>query len=170
MNGSVVGIIVLVCTFGGALIGAWLRKALPGHHLDSDSRDTIKVSIGLIATMTALLLGLVTTSAKSSFDTMDTAVKQTAIQILTLDRLLACYGPETNEIRKGLQHGVGTRVDMIWPQDSSKPANINPIPSGAASMAEAFADAVRALKPSNDTQRNLQSRAVDIGESLLQAR
>jgi hypothetical protein len=59
---------------------------------------------------------------------------------------------------------------MIWPQDSSKPANINPIPSGAASMAEAFADAVRALKPSNDTQRNLQSRAVDIGESLLQAR
>jgi hypothetical protein len=152
------------------LIGAWLRKALPGHHLDSDSRDTIKVSIGLIATMTALLLGLVTASAKSSFDTMDTAVKQTAIQILTLDRLLARYGPETNEIRKGLQHGVGTRVDMIWPQDSSKPANINPIPSGAASMAEAFADAVRALKPSNDTQRNLQSRAVDIGESLLQAR
>ena len=170
MNGSVVGIIVLVCTFGGALIGVWLRKALPGHHLDSDSRDTIKVGIGLIATMTALLLGLVTASAKSSFDTMDTAVKQTAIQILTLDRLLARYGPETNEIRKGLQHGVGTRVDMIWPQDSSKPASVNPIPSGAASMAEALTDAIRALKPSNDTQRNLQSRAVDIGESLLQAR
>jgi len=59
MSGSVVGIIVLACTFGGALIGLFLRKALPGHHLDSDSRDTIKVSIGLIATMTALLLGLV---------------------------------------------------------------------------------------------------------------
>ena len=54
MSGSVVGIIVLACTFGGALIGLFLRKALPGHHLDSDSRDTIKVGIGLIATMTAL--------------------------------------------------------------------------------------------------------------------
>ena len=59
MNGSVVGVIVLVCTFGGSLIGLFLRKALPGHHLDSDSRDTIKVGIGLIATMTALLLSLV---------------------------------------------------------------------------------------------------------------
>ena len=170
MNGSVIGTIVLVCTFGGALIGLFLRKALPGHHLDSDSRDTIKMGIGLIATMTALLLGLVTASAKGSFDAMDTAVKQTAVQILTLDRLLARYGPETNEIRKGLQHGVGMRIEMIWPQDSSKAASVNPIPTGGVSMGEALADAIRALKPSNDTQRNLQSRALDIGETLLQAR
>jgi hypothetical protein len=170
MNGSAVGTIVLVCTFGGALIGLWLQKALPRHHLDSDSRDTVKVGIGLIATMTALLLGLVTASAKSSFDAMDTAVKQTATQVLTLDRLLARYGPETIEIRKGLQHGVGARVDLIWPQDSSKPASAKPIPSGGAPMGESLADAISALKPSNDTQRSLQSRALDLGESLLQAK
>jgi len=170
MNGSVVGTIVLVCTFGGALIGLWLRRALPGHHLDSDSRDTIKMGIGLIATMTALLLGLVTASAKSSFDAMDTAVKQTTIQLLTLDRLLARYGPEINEIRKGLQHAVGARIDVIWPQDPSKPGSVNPMLSGGAPMGEVLADAIRALKPSNDAQRNLQSRALDTGESLLQGR
>ena len=171
MSGSVVGIIVLACTFGGALIGLFLRKALPGHHLDSDSRDTIKVSIGLIATMTALLLGLVTASAKSSFDAMDTTVKQAAIQILTLDRLLARYGPETNEIRQGLKQGVGARVDRIWPQDSSsKPVSVNPMPSGSAYMAERLTDAIRSLKAKDDAQRALQSRAVDTAESLLQAR
>jgi hypothetical protein len=170
MNGTVIGIIVLACTFGGALIGLFLRKALPGHHLDSDSRDTIKVGIGLIATMTALLLGLVTASAKSSFDAMDTTVKQTAIQILTLDRLLARYGPETNEIRQGLKQGVGARIDMIWPQDSSKPVSVNPMPSGLAPMAERLTDAIRSLKAKDDAQRALQSRAVDTAETLLQVR
>jgi hypothetical protein len=165
MNGTAIGVVVLACTFGGAVIGLFLRKALPGHHLDSDSRDTIKVGIGLIATMTALLLGLVTASAKSSFDAMDTTVKQTAIQILTLDRLLARYGPETNEIRQGLKQGVGARIDMIWPQDSAKPVSVNPMPSGSAPT-----DAIRSLKAKDDAQRALQSRAVDIAESLLQAR
>jgi hypothetical protein len=170
MNGTVIGIIVLACTFGGALIGLFLRKALPGHHLDNDSRDTIKVGIGLIATMTALLLGLVTASAKSSFDAMDTAVKQTAIQILTLDRLLARYGPETNEIRQGLKLGVGARIDMIWPHDSAKPVSVNPMPSGSAPMGERLTDAIRSLKAKDDAQRALQSRAVDTAESLLQAK
>ncbi len=129
MHATIVGIIVFTCTFGGALLGMWLRTALPEHHLDAESRDTVKVGIGLIATMTALVLGLVTASAKSSFDDVDTAVKQTAIQVLALDRVLARYGSETGEIRKGLQRLVGARIDMIWPQGSSKPADLDPMRS-----------------------------------------
>jgi hypothetical protein len=94
MNPTIIGMITLTCTFGGALLGMWLRKTLPGHHFDAESRDTVKVGVGLIATMTALVLGLVTASAKSSFDEVDTAVKQTAINILALDRLLAATGPK----------------------------------------------------------------------------
>jgi hypothetical protein len=37
---------------------------------------TVKIGIGLIATTTALILGLVTASAKSSFDAVDSAVKK----------------------------------------------------------------------------------------------
>ena len=77
MDATVVGIIVFTCTFVGALFGMWLRTALPEHWLDAESRDTVKVGVGLIATMTALVLGLVTASTKSSFDAVDTAVKQT---------------------------------------------------------------------------------------------
>ena len=170
VDATIVGIIVFTCTFVGALFGMRLRTALPEHWLDAESRDTVKVGVGLIATMTALVLGLVTASAKSSFDAVDTAVKQTATQLLALDRVLARYGSETGEIRKGLQRVVGARIDMIWGQGSSKPADLDPLRSGAGFAAERLADAVRGLKPHDDSQRTLQARALDLTEAILQAR
>jgi hypothetical protein len=148
----------------------WLRTALPQHWLDAESRDTVKVGVGLIATMTALVLGLVTASAKSSFDAVDTAMKQTATQVLALDRVLARYGSETGEIRKGLQRAIGARIDTIWAHGSSKPANLDPMRSGAVSGTERLAEAIQGLKPHDDTQRALQERALDLTEVLLQAR
>jgi hypothetical protein len=170
MNPTIVSIIVFTCTFGGALLGRWLRIVLPAHHLDAESRDTVKVGVGLIATMTALVLGLVTASAKSSFDAVNTAVKQTASEMLTLDRILARYGPEAGEIRTRLQHEIGVRIDRIWPQGSSKPANLDAIRSGIGSDAEGLADTIRGLTPRDTAQRALQSRALDLAEALLQAR
>ena len=170
MNPIAVGIVVFACTLGGALIGNWLRTTLPENHLNDESRDTVKLGIGLIATMTALVLGLVTASAKSAFDAVDIAVRHTAMDILTLDRLLARYGPEAGEIRGALQHAVASRIDMIWPQSSSRHAHLDPMRSGAASGVEGLADAIRGLTPRDDSQRALQSRAVELAEAQLQAR
>jgi hypothetical protein len=78
VNPTAIGLVVLVCTFGGALAGMWLKNVLPKHHLETESSNTIKVGIGLVATMTALVLGLVTGSAKGSFETISTEVTQTA--------------------------------------------------------------------------------------------
>ena len=170
MEAIVVGIIVFAFTFAGALLGMRLSAVLPEHHLDADSKETIKLGIGLIATMTALVLGLVTASAKTSFDSMDAAVKQSAIQVLALDRLLARYGPETAEIRSGLQSAIGKRIDLIWPEDSSTPANIDPAKSGYVEGTEGLAGALRTLRPHDDAQRALQARALDLTETLLEAR
>ncbi len=169
MNPTLVGMIVFACTLGGVLLGMWLRTILPKHHLDNDSRDTVKLGAGLIVTMTALVLGLVTASAKSSFDTVSAAVKNTAIDILTLDRVLARYGPETREIRGTLQDVVVKRVDMVWPEGSSQPTQLNPS-VGTASAAEGLPDQIRDLTPRTDSQRSLQSRALELTESLLRAR
>jgi len=168
MNPTIVGLIVFTCTFAGALLGMWLRTVLPEHHFNAESRDTVKVGVGLIATMTALVLGLVTASAKSSFDNVNTAVKQTAVDILTLDRILARYGPETREIRGTLQQVVANRTDMIWPQGSSQLAQLDPL--GVAATVEGLGDQIRALTPRDDSQRSLQSRAQDLFEALLRAR
>jgi hypothetical protein len=170
MHPTVVGVIVFACAFGGALVGMWLCGALPEHHFNAESRDTVKVGIGLIATMTALVLGLVTASAKNSYDAVNTAVNQTAIEVLVLDRVLARYGSETGEIRMGLKRMIGSRIEMIWPQDSSKPAALDPTSSATGSGAEGLADAIRGLRPRDDSQRALQSRALDLAEALLRAR
>jgi hypothetical protein len=170
MTPAVIGSIVSACTFGGAMLGMRLRFMLPGDHLDSDARDTIKVGIGLIATMTALVLGLITASAKSSFDAMDTAVRQTAIDLLTLDRTLARYGPETRAIREQIKGTIGDRIDLIWPKRSSIPATSDPMASEGASTSEGVADAIRNLQPRNDGQAALRSRAEGLVEEVLKAR
>ncbi len=170
MNPTIVSMIVFICTFGGAMLGMWLRSILPEHHLDAESRGTVNVGIGLIAMMTALVLGLITASAKSSYDAVNSAVKKSATDILTLDRILARYGSETGEIRRGFQRGIGARIDVIWPSGSSKSSDLDPVASGAVAESEKLVDAIRALKPRDDSQRALQSRALDLTEGLLQAR
>ncbi len=170
MYATVVGGSVVLCTFGGALVGMWLRATLPEHHLDAESRDVVKIGIGLIATMTALVLGLILSAAKSSFDAVDAAVKTTAVEVLTLDRLLARYGTEAAAVRQGLQRGLGARIDLLWPQGPATAARLDPLRAGVGVQAERLADAIRALVPRDETQRALQARALDLTETLLRAR
>src|SRR5215472_3940091 len=168
MNSISVGALVFACTFGGALAGIWLRTVLPDYHLSDASKDTVKLGIGLIATMTALVLGLVTASAKSSFDDMAKAIKHTAADILALDRTLARYGPETKEVRHALSDAVQQRLELVWPEHSSQTVQLDQ--PGMRRGAEEVVDRIRDLSPQNDHQRWLQSRALTLGEALLSAR
>lgn len=171
MDPTVVGSIVFAFSFGGALLGMWAQSILPQHHLDSDSRDTVKVGIGLVATMTALVLGLVTASAKSSFDAVNATVQQTAVDILTLDRALARYGAETQDIRQGLKNAVRLRIETIWtPNGARAPALLDPLHAGTGLLAESLDHDVRLLAPRDDVQRALQARALALSEQLLEAR
>lgn len=170
MKSAIVGVVVFSMTFGGVLAGMALRKVLPKDHLDDASRDAIKVGIGLIATMSALVLGLVTASAKSAHDAVEVGLRQSAATLLTLDRTLARYGPETAGIRQSLRSTVGVRLHAVWPQDGVKPASVNPLRAGVVGHAERITDEIRALAPQNDVQRALQTRASGLAEELLQAR
>ena len=167
MNPTIVGTIVFACTFGGALLGFWLQ-ARRKHQIDLESSETIRASIGMVATMTALILGLITASATSSFDEVNFAVESSAADILTLDRLLARYGPETSGIRAAFKDAVSSRIDMVWPQGSSRPVQLDP--SKLSSDSEGLAERIRALTPRDDSQRWLQLRAGEIAEELLEAR
>jgi hypothetical protein len=168
MNPNAIGAIVFICTFGGALAGIKLRTMLPEHHLSGESKDMVKVSIGLIATMTALVLGLVTASTKTSFEGVNTLVKHTASDVLSLDRVLARYGSETAATREALKLAVAQRIHMIWPQGDSRVVKLDPWE--AIRRTELLVAQVRGLSPKTDDQRWLQSRALDLGESLLETR
>src|SRR5437762_10065841 len=112
-----IGLICAGCIFGGALLGLLLQRLIPEHHLRDTSRDTVKVVTGMIATLAALVLGLLVSSAKSSFDEVDTAVTQNGAKIILLDRELANYGPETKDVREQLRRTVVDGVDMFWREE-----------------------------------------------------
>src|SRR5215471_8787492 len=90
------------CVFGGASFGLALRARLREHHLSTETKDFVKLGVGIIATMTALVLGLLVASAKSSFDAQKGELGQMAANIVLLDRALAHYGPEAKEARQVL--------------------------------------------------------------------
>ena len=142
MSAIGIGLIVLVCVFGGSMLGMALRTILPEHHLSADSKDVIKLGMGLIATMSALVLALLTNSAKGSFDTQRNELTQMSASIILLDRVLAHYGPETKDARDLLKGTVASMISRIWPDEGHGP-QLEPV------SAEAFYDKIQALSPQN---------------------
>ena len=160
--------VVFACVFGGALLGMMLRPKLPDEHLGSDSKDVVKLAMGLVATMAALALGLLTGSAKSTFDMEDGQLKQVAANVIVLDRTLAHYGPETKEIRESLRRLITSRLATIWPEEGSAPVKLDD-PEATATV-EGVDDQIRALSPQSDAQRVLQGRALQILGEIMRTR
>ena len=166
MSPTSIGWIVLLCVFGGALLGVVLRLVLPAHHLSADSKDVIKLAMGLTATMAALVLALLIASAKSSYDAQRNELTQMSANIILLDRVLAHYGPETKEARDMLRHTVAAMIDRIWPENGSGVAQFTP----TAASAEGFYDKIQELSPQNEVQRTLQAQALKMSIDLGQLR
>jgi hypothetical protein len=166
MSALALSCLIFVLTLGGILLGSLLRRALPEHHLSKDSQDVVRLGVGLIATLAALLLGLLIAAAKSSFDTQSTQVTQITADIILLDRLLAQYGPEARPIRQQMRSVIGPFADQLWREKQASAAT----PFEANASAEQVYLAVQALSPQNDLQRSLQTRAAQVSNDLAQTR
>jgi hypothetical protein len=171
MNTALITAIVSACLLAAVWIGMWLRRFLPEHHLSPHSRDTVKLSMGLVATMSALLLGLLVNSAKTSYDTTRTQVMQKAAKYALVDRLLAIYGPRAAQVRGELPALIEESTRRMWPDD----ADIQAQSKRVTQMGNAFYVAVLRLEPRDDTERALKAQAVsltlELGQlnSLMQA-
>src|SRR5881397_3607314 len=115
MDSTVVGALVFAVLFGAGLLGVRVRAMLPEDHLSSDTKDAVKVGMGLVATMAALVLGLLVASTKGTYDTQKSEVTQMAAKTVFLDRVLANYGSETEESRELLRRTVGSAISHMWP-------------------------------------------------------
>jgi len=151
-----------------SLAGMFLRARLPEDHLNADSRDVIKLGTGMIATLAALALGLLISSAKGTFDSINSRLSQTGAKIILLDRSMAQYGPETREVRDILRRIVTTTIVRMWPAEKDKIA-VEKV--GQSEIAqEDMEQRIRQLSPQNDEQRQLQSQALRISSEIAEAR
>ena len=169
MSAVLLGLIAFVCVMGGTVAGLFLRKMLPSHHLTGDSKDAVKMGAGLIATLSALVLGLLVSSAKNSFDDMSNALTQSGTKLVLLDRTLANYGPETRPIREVLRSSVIARIAMVWPENKAEIDGTDKFEK-APPTAEMVAAKLRALTPQNDAQKTFQAEALQLCKEMLQIR
>src|SRR3982074_3840052 len=122
MNAIALSCVTFACIKGGALPGLFL----PGHHLSTDDKDFVRLGTGLIGTIAALVLGLLIASAKSSYDTQSTQIRQMTTDTILLDHLLEEYGTETGAVRNLLRRGVVILADRMWRENSSDVAKTAP--------------------------------------------
>ena len=157
--------IVFLCVAGGAMLGLYLRDVLPAHHLSAESRDVVKLGMGLIGTMTALLLGMQIGSAKDGYDATDAEIKEIAGKIAFLDRVMANYGPETNETRQTLRAAVARALEQIW--DKGAPADL---PSPTQAGGESLYLQLHQLSPDNAVKAAMKAEAITLATEVAALR
>jgi len=166
LSTTAISLIVFACVFGGAVLGILLHAVLPQHHLSNESKDIVKLGMGLVGTMAALVLGLLVASAKGSYDTQSAELTQMSANIALLDRVLALYGPETKETRELLRGAAVHALDQLWSQDGTNTSRLAPTSAGA----EILYGKIQGLSPKNDTQRSLQGQALSMAMDLGKTR
>lgn len=168
MNSITTSLIVFGCISVGILVGFFLGRVLPKHHLSSESKDAIKMAWGIVATMAALVLGLLVASAKSTFDTVNNETTNAGAKLILLDHTLARYGPEAKTAREDLRAAVATRIQKIWSGDATAGPASTELEQGDSM--EKVEDDLNQLAPQTDAQRALLTQGRQICADLLMAR
>jgi hypothetical protein len=166
MGYIVVSAITFCLIFGAGLLGMRLRNVLPEDHLSDNSKDVVKLGMGLVGTMAALVLGLLIASANQSHDAQSSALLEMSAKVISLDRTLASYGPETKEPRELLQSDVVHIIEQLWPEQMSQMAKLAP----TVGRSDALYNAIEGLASKDDRQRLLRSDALRLATEIGQSR
>ena len=160
MSPLLTSLIVFASVFGGALFGIFLHFRLPEPHLASDTKDVVRLAMGLVATTVALALGLLINSAKGFYDTQNTEIAQLAANSVVLDRLLAHYGPDAIDARHTLLAAVSGFNHLTLGQTGAQ----------STAQAESLLEVIQDLSPQTDNQRSLKTQALGVAIQMGQTR
>src|SRR5665811_446264 len=167
MPALLIAFIIFVFMLGGMLLGSTLRVILPDDHTQADSKDILITSAGMMATLVALIIGLLVTSAKDTYDLTSSTIAQGGAKIITLDYYLSRYGPEAKEVRELLPQWVASTIEHIWPDESTEGEELVKMKS-AVGMADVY-NKIRKLSPKNESKKYLQSQVLEIAANMMQS-
>jgi hypothetical protein len=162
MTSTTASLISFCCIFSGSLTGIVVRSALPGRYFTNEEKDVLRLGLGLITTLSALVLGLLISTAKSSYDAKRSQVTQIAADVILVDRSLELYGSETSNARRALRNQLAALADNIHSLGASS-SKLQP--SSEAELSD-FYQMVRRLSPRDDGQRALKAEVLRISLEL----
>jgi Protein of unknown function (DUF4239) len=161
-----ISLVTFALIFAGAWVGMHLRKALPEDDLREEVKDVIKLSTGLVATMAALVLGLLIASAKSTYDTKSAQIKQITANIILIDLDLERYGPEARNLRLVLRSAIPPLIRQIW--EEGERAKLSAY--SASAEGQELIKGVQQLQPDNEPKRTLRAQVLSTAGNLARAR
>ena len=157
MTTVIFSLLVFVCVFLGGMLGMFLGPRLPDQHVTSESRDVVRLGMGLVATTVALVLGLLVASAKTYYDTQYNEITQLAANVVLLDRILAHDGPDAAETRAALLTAATGWSEILAPNSASR-------------KGEFLLDKIQERAPKDDNQSNLKAQASNLAIRMGQTR
>jgi hypothetical protein len=164
MHSLEISLIVFICIFGGAVLGFVLHTILPEPHLSPESRQVVNLGMGVIGTMSALVLGLLVASAKGTFDAQNNELLDTSGKVMFLDQMLRDYGPESQQARNLLRDTVQDSINRIWPKERTGHVQLE-----NQNSTKLFRE-IQQLAPKDEAQRTIKSQVISTAMSLLQTR
>src|SRR4051812_29500456 len=166
MNHFTIGLVSFVGIFGGALLGLFAARRLPGQHLGSETQTAVTVSVAVIGTLAALVLGLMITAANGSFTKRSDEVRELSLQLIRMDRNLRRYGPEAENVRVKLREWAVTKTGQLFPEKGQP----HPSSEQAIELLESVQDGLITLNPKDERQKYLRTLCLTLSSTMIQAR
>jgi hypothetical protein len=168
MNSITTSLAVAGCIFTGGVVGLYLHRLLPEHHLTSETQDVVRLGTGMLSVLASLVLGLLIATAKTSYDSTDHAIRSYAAELALLNETLRDYGGTASVPRDVLRRYTTRLLRDGWPTDGTSVALLDD--DDAGTLLEHVRETIRALRPVDAGQKSLQDGAIDSSTNLLRQR
>jgi ABC-type amino acid transport system permease subunit len=165
MSHFAIGIVSLLAIFGGVIFGMVGARRLPRHHLSTETQSSVTVSVAVIGTLSALVLGLMITAANRSFSTRVTQVRELSVQLIRIDRNLRRYGPEADTARLALHAWAQAKTRELFPEKGQS----RPSVESTIAMIERVQDEILDLTPKDAREEYLRSLCLTLTSTIIQA-
>lgn len=171
-------LLVFAILFGSGLLGLFVRPLLAEHHRSMDTLELVRLVTTMLLTFAAIVLGLLTTSVKSSYDTVSTDLRGMGFNLIRLDQSMRAYGPETDKARGVLRQYATEVIATTWPREPAPPGADPSFPlshrahntrlesPALGDMLSEIEGMLRRLHPSDAMQQRLQNYAMSQYERL----
>ena len=166
MTNIIIGFISFVAIFGGVLIGTFCARRLPEGHLSGETQSAVTVSVAVIGTLSALVLGLMISAANSSYSKALDEVRDLSLQLIRIERNLRRYGPEATETRATLHMWAIAKMQQLFPEKGKAPVSSET----TIKLLESVQDGVLDLTPQNERQKYLRTLCLNLSSTMIQAR
>ena len=168
MDHYVFSAFVFVLVLSSAALGSYVRSRLADHHFEESSLAAMRIAVGLVATLSALVLSLLISSGKSSLDLVNTALQHNAVTMIRLDRTLSQFGPSADGLRLQIKNDYGRWISFLFSNKTGTTAEAESrkILSGTYDIQ----GRIFALQTAGPSQDKLRDHAMQLWDDIFAGR